>query len=530
MKLMEKAIIVLLFTCQSLSGFGNLPENSIFNVSESLTIQAPAHSNFHCITTEDLNQDQLLEIIYVTSSPNQQHIIGIKDNNQHRISEAYDGLPAALFMVGDMNNDDQLDIVTETYPFNNFEVISTDNLEIVFHGQYVFGCEERVRSGAMWRNEDNEIVPIFFLPWVTSFNGRRSVIYEHGRILTGSPVNGEPEIYARICRPESVSFYPRSRNREGDDYFMLGDVRHYYNEDNDDELVEFWHEYRVMFTSYNSNFQNPDSLIFIDYDLTDHVVHDSLSRYEHTWGYHSVVWDFDGDTNPEWIVPWFNETNPDTFFSYITFYNPNDFSLLGEVVIPSQGLPLQPNKPMILKGVKIVDVNQDGIYELLVLIRGEPLYVINTIEMNVIMKSDISMPDNNHYLFELGRFTDNNLQLLVQSDLNELKIYNLPENWDVPLDIKDSEENVVDGYSIIEAFPNPFNSTTKVNYSLFNSGLVNLNLFDYNGRIVANLLSGVQDAGRHLLIINAVDFPSGSYLLTLSSGKATVSQKLILVR
>lgn len=50
---------------------------------------------------------------------------------------------------------------------------------------------------------------------------------------------------------------------------------------------------------------------------------------------------------------------------------------------------------------------------------------------------------------------------------------------------------------ILGATPNPFHQATAINYSLGTSGAVNLSVFDIQGRKVATLVDGVQDAGAY---------------------------------
>jgi len=86
------------------------------------------------------------------------------------------------------------------------------------------------------------------------------------------------------------------------------------------------------------------------------------------------------------------------------------------------------------------------------------------------------------------------------------------------------------GLTLVEAYPNPFNSSTCISYNLDRDAVITLKLFDLSGREVATLVNGKQLAGKHSTNWNAENMPSGSYLLRLSDGKQERTTKLLLVR
>jgi len=79
-------------------------------------------------------------------------------------------------------------------------------------------------------------------------------------------------------------------------------------------------------------------------------------------------------------------------------------------------------------------------------------------------------------------------------------------------------------------YPNPFNATTSIAYSLPGATSVRLSIFDSNGQLVETLASGTQTAGSHNLIWNAGSRPAGIYLLKLETGSDSKTQKLILLK
>ncbi|NQT35236.1 T9SS type A sorting domain-containing protein [bacterium] len=80
------------------------------------------------------------------------------------------------------------------------------------------------------------------------------------------------------------------------------------------------------------------------------------------------------------------------------------------------------------------------------------------------------------------------------------------------------------------AYPNPFNATTYLSYSLPEAGEINLSLFDTNGRLMETLEAGFVKAGSHSLTLNAGDLPSGVYLVKLSSDDKMLTQQIVLLK
>lgn len=79
-------------------------------------------------------------------------------------------------------------------------------------------------------------------------------------------------------------------------------------------------------------------------------------------------------------------------------------------------------------------------------------------------------------------------------------------------------------------FPNPFNPTTVISYSLPSRDGVSLKVYDILGREVATLVEGEQDAGPHTVAFGAAELSSGIYFYRLTVGERTFVRKVVLER
>jgi len=85
-------------------------------------------------------------------------------------------------------------------------------------------------------------------------------------------------------------------------------------------------------------------------------------------------------------------------------------------------------------------------------------------------------------------------------------------------------------YALSAAYPNPFNPMTNMNYALVNDGNVSITVYDITGRVVQVLVNEYQTAGNYQIAWNAVNSPSGLYLIRMESSSFVEVQKVMLVK
>ena len=92
--------------------------------------------------------------------------------------------------------------------------------------------------------------------------------------------------------------------------------------------------------------------------------------------------------------------------------------------------------------------------------------------------------------------------------------------------------SAVPAHAALAAFPNPLSAATAstVRFGLPEAAEVRLAVFDALGREVARLADGPAEAGWHAARFEAADLPSGVYVVRLSAGAHTATQRVTVLR
>jgi len=85
-------------------------------------------------------------------------------------------------------------------------------------------------------------------------------------------------------------------------------------------------------------------------------------------------------------------------------------------------------------------------------------------------------------------------------------------------------------YALHNNFPNPFNPTTNISFTLPMAENVQLSVYNVLGQRVATLVDGVMSAGTHTVNFNAADLASGVYLYQIRAGSFSQSRTMMLVK
>ncbi len=90
-------------------------------------------------------------------------------------------------------------------------------------------------------------------------------------------------------------------------------------------------------------------------------------------------------------------------------------------------------------------------------------------------------------------------------------------------------------FTLKQNFPNPFNPTTTIAYSIPSKSNVELKIYDVLGRHIATLNSGIQEAGNYSIVWNARDdsgnmVSNGMYFYTITAGQYKDSRRMLFLK
>jgi hypothetical protein len=126
---------------------------------------------------------------------------------------------------------------------------------------------------------------------------------------------------------------------------------------------------------------------------------------------------------------------------------------------------------------------------------------------------------------------------IVMSKNNNDNAWQTPATWSHTFignqdgDILSTEDNLIaTTFSLKENYPNPFNPTTTIEYSIGIAGPTKLMVYDVLGREVVKLVDEYRPIGSHKVVLNASNMPSGIYFYRLETSSFTRTQKMILMK
>jgi hypothetical protein len=88
----------------------------------------------------------------------------------------------------------------------------------------------------------------------------------------------------------------------------------------------------------------------------------------------------------------------------------------------------------------------------------------------------------------------------------------------------------VDGFVLDKAYPNPFNPATTIPYTMTSNGNVSIDVYDVAGKKVQSLVNEYKLAGNYEVTFNAGDLASGNYVVKMTVGDKSLTQKISLLK
>jgi D-alanyl-D-alanine carboxypeptidase len=149
-----------------------------------------------------------------------------------------------------------------------------------------------------------------------------------------------------------------------------------------------------------------------------------------------------------------------------------------------------------------------------------------TLEYSAFLYYDISSKSTFSVLVN-QRDLDQHSMMLIFEFIKTLKDY-------IPTSII-SEHLVPNPFLLDQNWPNPFNPSTNISFTLEKADIVHLNIYNILGEKIKTLMSGEQSIGKHSFIWNGkndygISVSSGTYIYRLKVGQLTETKQMILIR
>jgi hypothetical protein len=82
----------------------------------------------------------------------------------------------------------------------------------------------------------------------------------------------------------------------------------------------------------------------------------------------------------------------------------------------------------------------------------------------------------------------------------------------------------------ISNYPNPFNSSTIIQYYLTDDDNISLDLYNSIGEKLINIFTGIRSSGEHEIQLNAEQLTSGVYFIVLKTSYKNYTHKILLLK
>jgi flagellar hook assembly protein FlgD len=81
-----------------------------------------------------------------------------------------------------------------------------------------------------------------------------------------------------------------------------------------------------------------------------------------------------------------------------------------------------------------------------------------------------------------------------------------------------------------EAYPNPFNPSTNIDFSIYIESYVSIKVYNLQGKEIDSLIDQQYESGNHTVTWDASQYPSGIYFVKMVSDNFTDTKKLMLIK
>ncbi len=90
--------------------------------------------------------------------------------------------------------------------------------------------------------------------------------------------------------------------------------------------------------------------------------------------------------------------------------------------------------------------------------------------------------------------------------------------------------NLPNTVTLHQAYPNPFNPISNINYSVDIAQIINISVFDLNGRLIHTLVNDYHSPGNYIRNFSGYNLSSGIYFISLNNNNRIQTKKIMLTK
>ena len=141
--------------------------------------------------------------------------------------------------------------------------------------------------------------------------------------------------------------------------------------------------------------------------------------------------------------------------------------------------------------------------------------------ISVALKAERTIQENlsGVMIWAIGQDLNNGRQPLLEAVGNSMRAVSIINDISSPNTMR-----------LYNSHPNPFNSSTTVQFRIPQNSHLTLDILDINGQIVEKLFSGNLEKGSHSVTWNPPHISSGLYFMVLQSNKQVMTNKLLYIK
>ena len=141
--------------------------------------------------------------------------------------------------------------------------------------------------------------------------------------------------------------------------------------------------------------------------------------------------------------------------------------------------------------------------------------------ISVALKAERAIQENlsGVMIWAIGQDLNNGRQPLLEAVGNSMRAVSIINDISSPNTMR-----------LYNSHPNPFNSSTTVQFRIPQNSHLTLDILDINGQIVEKLFSGNLEKGSHSVTWNPPHISSGLYFMVLQSNKQVMTNKLLYIK